>query len=269
MAQPIEYGYDLHSEPFHSLASSERFATADDSIFVERYRVPSDPGFDFGKFVSSYEAVRERFLALDMESYVPEVVDFDSEDHWIAFGVTPGAYNLREAAISHQGGIQGRDWAWICRRILISLAISGRRPRLSADDILILPEKHSIILIGWSIEEGYDSYPLDELKDLMERWLYKSKDVQEQIDLIGRFSTAYKRNRRRQYEIPVDPEKKLFGYDEAVKEYELKIGQLYGPRKFKEFKVDSSISAMFLDDDSREVLNLKEELRDLRKKGHL
>lgn len=269
MAQPIEYGYDLHSEPFHSTAGSERFATADDSIFIERYKVPSDLGFDFGKFVSNYEEVRERFLALSMESYVPEIVDFDIEDHWIAFGVTPGAYNLREAAISHHGGIQGRDWAWICRRILIALDISGRRPRLSADDILILTKEHSIILIGWGIEEDYDSYPLDELKSLMERWLYGSKDAQEQIGLIDRFSTAYKKNRRRQYEIPEDPSRGLFGYDDAVREYVLKLEQLYGPRKFKEFKIDTSISAMFLEDDSREVLNLKEELRDLRKKGLL
>lgn len=257
MAQPEELGYILSEAPVYKDGQLERYATDDPTIFVERFEAPivepGEPEPDFSRYLDIYEGMRSRLLEQSLEAYIPEVVDSDIEDHWVAFGIPSGLYSLREVRNSFPDGLDGRDWAWILRRILMVLETANRRPDLTEENILVHPDGHGIVLLGWHPIEDPDVYPLDQLKELMDRMLLKSVDSKQQISFVTKAAKSYRSNRKGQYQIKLDSGGTLFGYDAALREYELKLRNLYGPPKFRAMELDENFSIPYLSEESERL----------------
>lgn len=71
-----------------------------------------------------------------------------------ALGVREGFVDLATAA-TQLGGFDGRDWAWIHRRLLRAVAgahLAGVvHGAIVAENVLIHPEGHGVVLAGWSL----------------------------------------------------------------------------------------------------------------------
>ena len=273
MVSPQEAGYKLSDQPVYEDDQLARYATEDPTIFVEIFVPPEDSstgvdprlqfsmsvppsgqqGPDFSRYIDLYEALRGRLLEAGLEAYIPEVLEYDIEDHWVAFGVEPGLYSLESVRSSFPNGINGRDWAWMTTRILRVLREGGRRNNLVEENLLVHPEGHGVVLLGWQPVEDPDVYPLDQLKDLMEKHMLKSVDGLQQIDLLGKLSSAFKENRIGQENLKLNADRQLFGYGMALRDYKLKLVRLYGPDSFHELVVDRDFSIGYLEDESKLV----------------
>jgi len=256
MVLPIEVGYKLSSDPIYEDTQLKRFATDDPYLFVETFEVPelgqgaSAPNFD--RYREIYDNMRERLLNVQLQSFVPEMVDADSDDCWAAFGVPKDLYTVSEFAKSYLGGITGRDWAWILRRMLMVLHKARRRPSITEENMLIHPEGHGLVLLGWQPVEDDQSYPLDEILEVMQRQLKSGDDTDLQINFVEKVSERFKKNRRSPQDLKSDPQIKLplFGYDDVLREFEMLLEHLYGPRKFHKSKIDPALSLPYLQRES-------------------
>lgn len=270
MVSPLEAGYRISDQPVYEDDQLARYATDDPTVFIEVF-TPPEPGVaadpklqfsmsippgadaepDFSKYIDLYEDLRIRLMALDLQGFIPEIVDSDLDDYWVAFGVDPGLYSLEAVRASFPDGLKGRDAAWITKRILMVLEVAGRRNNLVPGNLLIHPEKHGIVLLGWQPIEDPDLYPLDQLKALLEANLAKTKDCAQQIEFIAKASEAFKENRVGQENLKIDSSRGLFGYGDVIREFTMKLRQIYGPDKFHELKVDPDYSLTYLHDESR------------------
>jgi hypothetical protein len=65
-----------------------------------------------------------------------------------------GFVTLADVAAAYPGGLDPRDWAWMHRRLLRALAAAHRagwaHTAVTADNVLIHPEHHGVVLAGWS-----------------------------------------------------------------------------------------------------------------------
>lgn len=257
MATPEDAGYSIGESPFYEDDQIARYATDDQTVFVEVFTPPpvgpGEPAPDFQRYLDLYDELRTRLLDRGLEAYIPEMIDSDVDEHWVAFGLPEGGlYTLPEVAKSFPLGLDGRDWAWIIRRVLMVLDVGNRRPRFDEQNFLIHPEGHGIVLLGWQPIEDPDLYPLDFLHGLMEKYLVDSVDAGEQTELVRKLADAFKRNRQGQYAVKIDPDGLLLGYREALSEYEMKLERLYGPPRFRELTLDID-SAPYLEDEAGSV----------------
>ncbi len=72
-----------------------------------------------------------------------------------ALGTREGFVDLATVAGALPGGLDGRDWAWIHRRLLRAVAgahLAGVvHGAIVAENVLIHPEGHGVVLAGWSL----------------------------------------------------------------------------------------------------------------------
>lgn len=72
-----------------------------------------------------------------------------------ALGVREGFVDLATVADALPGGLDGRDWAWIHRRLLRAVAgahLAGVvHGAIVAENVLIHPAGHGVVLAGWSL----------------------------------------------------------------------------------------------------------------------
>ncbi|ANZ37999.1 adenylate cyclase [Lentzea guizhouensis] len=74
--------------------------------------------------------------------------------------LTEGFVTLEEIRTAYPRGLDGRDYAWMHRRLLKALAgahqIGLVHGAVTADNVLVHPEQHGIVLVGWSfaVETG-------------------------------------------------------------------------------------------------------------------
>jgi hypothetical protein len=74
--------------------------------------------------------------------------------------LTDGFVTLADVRRAYPGGLDGRDYAWMHRRLLKALAGAHRiglvHGAVTAENVLVHPEKHGIVLAGWSfaVESG-------------------------------------------------------------------------------------------------------------------
>lgn len=271
MVSPQEAGYRISDSPVYEDEQLARYATDDPTVFIEIFTPPetgtaaADPKLqfsmgippgadqepDFSKYINIYEGLRTRLMELDLQGFIPEIVDSDLDDYWVAFGVDPGLYSLEAVLESFPDGLHGRDGAWITKRILMVLEVAGRRNNLVPGNILIEPKNHGVVLLGWQPIEDPDVYPLDQLRDILEKSLAKTKDSAQQIEFIGKIAEAFKENRVGQENLKQDSSRGLFGYEDAMREYTMKLRQIYGPDKFHHMELDPDCSLSYLYDESR------------------
>jgi len=259
MATAEAAGYMIGQDPVYTDDQITRYATEDPTIFVEFFAPPQvnpgDPDPDFQRYLDLYDELRGRLLEQGLQGYIPEVVDSDADDNWVAFGVPEGLYTLTEVAKSFPAGFDGRDWAWMLSRVLMVLDVGNRRPKLDERNFLVHPKGHGVVLLGWQPIEDPTVYPLEELRILMEKYLATGKDADQQIKLIGGLDKAFRKNRQGQYAVKIDPDGDLLGYAEAFAEYKAKLVQLYGPPQFRGLEIDPN-SVGYLEVESQKVREL-------------
>ena len=153
--------------------------------------------------------------ARGMSAFVPDTVDAAVTDGrgWIAYRIPETMASLREVREAYPDGLDGRDWAWMLRRILMTLAAAGRaHGALTVDTVLIEPEQHGVLLTGWTAALGGDGAALADLTDAM---LAPGEPRQSQ------FMRAAQR---------LSPERQLA-------EYDLLLRHVYGRRRFRPFTI--------------------------------
>ncbi|GAB06791.1 hypothetical protein GOAMR_59_00920 [Gordonia amarae NBRC 15530] len=165
-------------------------------------------------------ALRELWLEAavhGMSAFLPGSSDCGVTDgrSWVQYQIPDGMVSLREVHEAYPDGLDGRDWAWMLRRILMTLAAAGRpHGALSVDTVLIRPEQHGVVLTGWTAAIGGDGPVLAGLTDTMLR----SREPRQ-----SRFMHAAQE---------LSPGKQLT-------EYDLLLQHLYGRRRFRPFTVST------------------------------
>jgi hypothetical protein len=68
--------------------------------------------------------------------------------------LTSGFVTLAEVHTAYPAGLDPRDWAWMHRRLLRAVAAAHRagwiHTAITADNVLIHPQRHGVVLAGWS-----------------------------------------------------------------------------------------------------------------------
>ena len=168
-----------------------------------------------GRCTSALGEVWPDVAARGMSAFVPDTVDAAVTDGrgWIAYRIPETMASLREVREAYPDGLDGRDWAWMLRRILMTLAAAGRaHGALTVDTVLIEPEQHGVLLTGWTAALGRDGAALADLTDAM---LAPGEPRQSQ------FMRAAQR---------LSPERQLA-------EYDLLLRHVYGRRRFRPFTI--------------------------------
>ena len=78
--------------------------------------------------------------------------------------LTEGFVSLADVREAYPGGLDPRDWAWMHRRLLRALAAAHAtgwvHTAITAENVLIEPDRHGVVLVGWSFGTRTGSRPL-------------------------------------------------------------------------------------------------------------
>lgn len=78
--------------------------------------------------------------------------------------LTEGFVSLAEVREAYPGGLDPRDWAWMHRRLLRALAAAHAtgwvHTAITAENVLIEPDRHGVVLVGWSFATRTGSRPV-------------------------------------------------------------------------------------------------------------
>ncbi|MDQ2887142.1 MAG: molecular chaperone DnaJ [Chloroflexota bacterium] len=89
---------------------------------------------------------------VDTFSYQEEASGMVRQVNVLAY--TEGLFSLKEVRAVYTQGIDARDMAWIWRRLLVALGLAHANAVLHGavlpTHILIYPQQHGVVLIGWS-----------------------------------------------------------------------------------------------------------------------
>ncbi|AII10644.1 hypothetical protein EP51_41160 (plasmid) [Rhodococcus opacus] len=88
--------------------------------------------------------------------------------------LSTGFVTLAEVQAVYPDGLDPRDWVWIHRRLLRALAATDRagwvHTAVTADNVLIHPERHGVVLAGWSFATRPGTAPLATIPSLREHY---------------------------------------------------------------------------------------------------
>lgn len=158
----------------------------------------------------------DALAAQRMEAFVPEILESAITDGhpWVAYRLPAGMRSLREVHAAFPAGLDGRDWAWMARRILMTLAAADRtHGALILDTVLIHPAEHGVMLTGWEPTGHASADDGAAVADLFVTMLNGRSPQQVS------FARASER---------VSPAQELH-------EYDLLLRRLYGQRRFRPF----------------------------------
>ena len=165
--------------------------------------------------------------------------------------LTDGFVTLADVRRAYPQGLDGRDWAWMYRRLLRAIAgahLAGLvHGAVVADNVLIHPAQHGVVLAGWSLAttSGHrlagllksSAYPPEALA---ERPVTGKADIHqlhtlmiELLDPHERAQIAYARGTLQ------DNPRMRPSADALLDEYDELIGRLYGRRQFRPFAVST------------------------------
>jgi len=171
--------------------------------------------------VRSLVGIRRRLQQAGMSAFAPEIVDAGTTGRaWLVTRTPVGVVPLRSVRAALRNGLDGRDWAWIARRILMTLdAAATAHGRLDFDTVAIDPGVHGVVLSGWR-GAGDDGRALADLFDAL-----LADGIPE--DRQRRFA------RRAQTLAPA----------RVLAEYDLLLHHLYGERRFRPFPTEGLTAA--------------------------
>lgn len=242
------------------------YATDRERVFVEISRT-QHPATD--RTLQATRALERAGLA----AFGPRVIDHGvTTGHaWVAYELPEGLVGLGDVRYAVPGGLDGRDWAWMARRIVMTLDAAGvPHGRLGLDTVLIHPEQHGVVLVGWGgsprgaradaylrddadLRAGVASRPADRWR--ADRWVADLAAVAELFDRMlagprlagpvlaggerARCSDARRSEARR-------PEARQREFAAAstdleprrwLAEYDLLLSALYGRRRYRPFSI--------------------------------
>lgn len=245
----LEYAdYRVSESPVYLGKRFARYATAESGIYVEVLETPRDSDEireEFRAYLEGYSIMRDKLAEKGLENYISEIVDSDSDDFWIVYGVPEGCYPILEVLSTHANGIDGRDWAWMLRRVLAVMATAERAANISPQSFLVHPEGHGIVLLDWD-HAGEKERSLDQLTELMAEILTDSTDSQEQRRFMA-MSANYRSGIQKAYS--KGETSRTHSFHQTLDEYDLKISRLYGRREFRPFALDPELSTPFLEEE--------------------
>lgn len=170
--------------------------------------------------------------------------------------LTDGFVTLADVRRAYPQGLDGRDWAWMYRRLLRAIAgahLAGLvHGAVVADNVLVHPEQHGVVLAGWSFAttSGHRlpgllksaAYPPEASA---ERPVTGKADVHqlhtlmiELLDPRERAQIAYARGALQ------DNPRMRPSADALLDEYDELIGRLYGRRQFRPFELPTPTTAV-------------------------
>lgn len=164
--------------------------------------------------VHTLEAFVEALAGRTMSAFGPELVDAGTLHgrSWQAYRVPDGMFSLRDVRAAYPDGLDGRDWAWMVRRILMALDTAGKHGNISLDTVLIHPEQHGVMLIS---PRGASS--TGQVSDL--------------------FPLMLATNETRQLTFAKHAE--TLAAEVFLREYDLLLRAMYGPNRFRPFGMPS------------------------------
>lgn len=258
--KPSDTGILVGRSPFYEDNQLKRYSADDPTIYVERYSTIGAADFQkyaaageaaFQQYLDTYSTMRAKLLSLGLDGYVPELIDFGIDDAaggaaWASYGLpTESCYSLREVLNSHEDGLDGRDWGWMANRILAVLAESSRSAVVDLDNVLVDPEGHGVVLLGWRPVSAATS-PIAGLYETMKIVLAEGEDRGVQLNFMEEACQDFARNRRGYTDSGVvDYDAFYYTYQDAARDYKAVLRNLYGKPQFRQFSVDSSKSLPF------------------------
>ncbi|WP_414943667.1 adenylate cyclase [Amycolatopsis sp. cmx-11-32] len=160
-----------------------------------------------------------------------------------------GFTTLADIAKAFPDGLDGRDYAWMHRRLLRAVAGAHRagvvHGHLTADNVLVHPERHGIVLAGWSfaVEEGVLPLAADKSIDYPPE-VHKGLPMTAATDvhMLHRLMLsllAPRETRQREFATWCTQEAPGQRPDAAdlLDEYDNLLAELYGPRTFRSFTI--------------------------------
>ncbi|WP_207835636.1 hypothetical protein [Williamsia soli] len=168
--------------------------------------------------------LRDALAAQRMDAFVPEVLESAITDghQWMAYRLPAGMRSLRDVHAAYPAGLDGRDWAWMARRILMTLAAANRtHGALTLDTVLIHPDEHGVMLTGWGPAGRGCHLDGAAVADLFAIML--NIKAAQQVS----FARASER---------ISPSRQLH-------EYDLLLQRLYGERRFRRFTLADQTTA--------------------------
>lgn len=182
------------------------YATDRPRTLVSISRVPGDA-------TAALRRGCQNLATAGLAAFGPALVDRGVLDGraWAAYTLPGGLYPLREVRDAYPAGLDGQDWAWMARRILMTLdAAATAHGGLGTDTVLIHPQGHGVVLTGWGDDDRPDGQAIADLFDAM---LAPSESRQR---TFARRAAGVRPARR-------------------LVEYDLLLQALYGPRRFHPF----------------------------------
>ena len=178
-----------------------------------RIEIASDPKRNTA--IGTLAAVTPKLDDAGLAGFVPTILDTGVTDGraWIAYQLPDGLHTLREVRAAYPNGLDGRDWAWMARRLFMVLDIAGLpHGELTPDTVHIHPEGHGIVLSGWTGQAGSDGPDIAVL-------------FQSVLD--------YTTDSTRQWQFTVNAH--TLAPAHALREYDLLLRALYGERRYRPF----------------------------------
>ncbi|MEU2200869.1 hypothetical protein [Isoptericola sp. NPDC019482] len=157
-------------------------------------------------------AAARTLSAAGLAAFAPAPVDGGTAAGrtWVAYTLPAGLHTLREVRAAFPGGLDGRDWAWMARRVLLALDLAAQPAVVDVDTVLVHPARHGVVLTGWDA-----SAAAGEVADLFDAMLDDQPDAARQR-AWARASAGLAPDRRRA-------------------EYDLLLRRLYGARRYRPF----------------------------------
>ncbi|ANN17547.1 adenylate cyclase [Amycolatopsis orientalis] len=160
-----------------------------------------------------------------------------------------GFTTLAEIRTAFPDGLDGRDYAWMHRRLLRAVAGSHRagvvHGHLTADNVLVHPERHGIVLIGWSfaVEDGVPPLASDGAVDYPPE-VHKGLPMTAATDvhmlhrlMLSLLAPGETRQREFATWCTQDAPGQRPDAVELLDEYDHLLADLYGPRTFRPFTI--------------------------------
>ncbi|MET9224795.1 adenylate cyclase [Lentzea sp. NPDC003310] len=158
-----------------------------------------------------------------------------------------GFVTLKEVRNAYPDGLDGRDYAWMHRRLLKALAgahqIGLVHGAVTAENVLVHPEQHGIVLAGWSfaVETGQRllatsktiAYP-PEVQE--QKPVTAASDVHmAHMLMLELLNTKEKRQIAFARGCTQDRPERRPDASDLIDEYDELLEELYGPRVFRPF----------------------------------
>lgn len=270
MSKPDAGSYKLSEKPIYSDSKIDRYATDDPTVYLEYFHSMvgndasvlvnpnADPDQPFGDtfenvpefqaYLEGYDRLRTKLMNENLDFLVPEVIEHDVDGCWAVFGIPEGFYTLREVVKSFPDGMNARDIAWMTKRVLILLKVTGNCPAINLDNFLVSPESHSVLLIGKyrPAPPAGIAEPVSQLRSLMGMNMPTGDgNGKRQIDFLEKSA----RHIAKIYSDAVYNDEPLelidFGYSDVLEEFLLKLKDIYGPPRYHHLEINPNLTKPF------------------------